>query len=149
MANRPLAHLTDRAPSHVFPGPRRRPGWILGGAHPRRRNRQVAHTYQETNGGRRTTFRAECVLIRAIRRTPPIPHLPSLLARSLVALLQQQLLQMQISLLPTQRLAKFPSLLLAFSSLLFFSHPALPSPSPAQVVSPVALMHAPSAVALS
>lgn len=75
MANRPFAHLTSRAPSHVFPGPLRRPGWILRGAHPRRRNRQVAHTYQETNGGRRTTFRAGCVLIRAIQRTRPFPTL--------------------------------------------------------------------------
>lgn len=140
MANRPLAHLTDRAPSHVFPGPRRRPGWILGGAHPRRRNRQVAHTYQETNGGRRTTFRAGCVLIRAIRRTPPIPHLPPLLARrsspaaapSNANLFAADAETRQISLPP-------PSLLVA---------PVLLA-SPAQVVSPVALMHAPSAVALS
>lgn len=138
MANRPLAHLTDRAPSHVFPGPRRRPGWILGGAHPRRRNRQVAHTYQETNGGRRTTFRAECVLIRAIRRTPPI-SLHCSLARSSPAaapsnanLFAADAETRQISLPP-------PSLLVA---------PVLLA-SPAQVVSPVALMHAPSAVALS
>jgi hypothetical protein len=52
-------------------GPLRRPGCVLRGVHPRRRDRQVAHTYQETNGGRRITFRPGCVLIRAIQRTRP------------------------------------------------------------------------------
>jgi hypothetical protein len=71
VADQPPVHFADGTPSHVLAGPLERPGCVLRGVHPRRRDRQVAHTYQETNGGRRTTFPPECVLIRAIQRTRP------------------------------------------------------------------------------
>ena len=46
----------------------------------------MAHTYQQTNGGRRTTFTPGCVLIRAIQRTRPFPTPPLLSSSSFKSL---------------------------------------------------------------